>query len=267
MKILLYSILAFLLLYGLVIIGMYLFQDQFIFRGTALAQDYSFEFQDIDHQELWLTKADGAKINAIHFKPENPKGLILYFHGNKDNLARWGSMHTPLTQCGYEVLMIDYSGYGKSEGQASDKSLQTDALAAYDWAVTRFSWENIVLYGRSLGAAVASELATKKQAHVLILETPFNSLEAIFQHRSMLPKLPLPLKNKFSNLENIPKVDYPVHIFHGTQDWVVPYRCAVQLKEVIQTKDSFTTLEGGTHHNLGEFELFREKLKSILACK
>ncbi|MEM8529119.1 MAG: alpha/beta fold hydrolase, partial [Bacteroidota bacterium] len=264
--ILLYSILGLFLLYGLVVIGMYIFQDRFVFRGTSLDVGHQFDFQDADFQELWLTKKNGQKINALHFTVENAKGLILYFHGNKDNLDRWGNMHSPFTDCHYEVLMIDYSGYGKSEGEASDSALEQDAEITYDWAIERFMAEKIVLYGRSLGAAVASQLATQKQAKILILETPFNSLEAIFKHRSMLPKLPIPLRNKFSNTENIPQVNYPVHIFHGTQDWVVPYRCAVQLKEVLKEKDSFTTLEGGMHHNLGEFEVFQKKLNVLLGC-
>ncbi|MEM6700502.1 MAG: alpha/beta hydrolase [Bacteroidota bacterium] len=266
MKILLYSILGLFLLYFLIIIGMYIFQDQFIFRGKPLPVDYEFEFEHIAFQELWLTKHNGQKINALHFQVQNPKGIVLYFHGNKDNLARWGNMHQPLTECGYDILMIDYSGYGKSEGKSSDTALYEDAAVAYQWAIERFPAENIVLYGRSLGAAVASQLATQKAAKVLILETPFNSVEAIFKHRAMLPKLPIPLHNKFSNAENIPVVYCPVHIFHGTQDWVVPYRCAVQLKEVLRDKDSFTNLEGGTHHNLGEFELFQKQLNTILGC-
>lgn len=246
---------------------MYIFQDQFIFRGKYLPANYTFEFEDTPVKELWLTKSNGQKINALHFTVQNSKGLILYFHGNKDNLARWGNMHAPLTDCNYEVLMIDYTGYGKSEGEPSDKALYEDAAVAYQWAIERFPTEQIVLYGRSLGAAVASQLATKKAAKVLILETPFNSVEAIFKHRSMLPKLPILLKNKFSNTDNIPKIDYPVHIFHGTQDWVVPYRCAVQLKKVLREKDRFTTLKGGTHHNLGEFELFQKQLNMLLACQ
>jgi len=246
---------------------MYLFQERFVFQGTSLPIDYQFEFEEAQFEELFLLKPDGQKINALHFQVDHPKGILLYFHGNKDHLARWGKMHTPFTNCGYELLMIDYSGYGKSEGEASDECLHQDAIVAYHWAIEKYAAEQIVLYGRSLGAAIASQLATQKAAKVLILETPFNSVEAIFRHRSMLPKLPIALRNEFSNMKTIPKVDYPVHIFHGTQDWVVPYRCAVQLKEVLREKDSFTTLEGGTHHNLGEFDAYQEKLVEILDCE
>ena len=109
---------------------MYIFQERLVFKATKLDSDYEFLF-DHDFDELNLEMEDGAVLNALHFKVDEPKGLILYFHGNAGDLSKWGEIVKPLTQYGHEVLVVDYRGYGKSTGRRSKQKMLKDAETIY----------------------------------------------------------------------------------------------------------------------------------------
>src|SRR5690606_27747080 len=108
------------------------FQESFIFLPSTLPQEYSFSFPT-PFEELFLESEDGAVLNALHFKAENPKGVILYFHGNAGDLSRWGEITQGFTKHSYDVLVMDYRTYGKSKGKLSEESLYSDAQLFYDY--------------------------------------------------------------------------------------------------------------------------------------
>ena len=156
----------------IVIMGAYLLQEKFIFLPSKLPQDYVYEF-DHDFEELFIETEDGARLNALHFKQENPRGIIVYYHGNAGDLSRWGKVTSYFLQFNYEVLVMDYRTYGKSTGKLSEKALYSDAQLFYNKAKELFPEGNIIVYGRSLGTAMAAYVASKNKPKKLILETPF----------------------------------------------------------------------------------------------
>jgi uncharacterized protein len=235
-------------------------QDKMIFQSTKLNASHKFVFKQTC-DEYFIKTPDSAQLNALHFKTEKPcKGFVLYFHGNADNLQRWGKYAADFTDLGYDILMVDYRGYGKSTGKPNEKALYEDASTVWQWAKDKFQYDRWVIYGRSLGSAVATHLAQQVKPDILGLETPFANLRFTRLARIM----PLKLKYKFSNLNHLQGISCKKYIFHGTRDWVVPLRSALQLKPLLSEQDAFIIIEKGGHKNLNEFELYRVKLAELL---
>jgi hypothetical protein len=251
-------------LYILLSVGFYLLQERIIFQADSLSSDFAYHF-DQPFEEYFIPTPDGDSLNALLFTTDQkPIGFILYCHGNADNLKRWGVYASDFTRLGYTVLMFDYRGYGKSSGSPSEENLYADAATVWNWALSNFKIEKMILFGRSLGAAAASNLATHVQPDLLILETPFDEIKnAVFP-----PFIPnvyvLPFKFRFSNSTFLPDVHCKKVIIHGTNDWVVPLSSANRLKPFLKADDRFVVIEGGSHNNLREFDLYHTTLKEVL---
>lgn len=245
------------------VVALYLFQEKLIFQPAPLKTDYAFKFNNT-FQEFTIPTTDGEQLNALLFFPtDSSKGLILYFHGNAGNLQRWGDYAIDFTQLGYHVLMIDYRGYGKSTGTPGEKEFYQDANTVFIWAEQHVSFKKIIFYGRSLGAVVASQLATQHTPHLLILETPFDELAGVVNTPLQALLKWIPLRYQFSNKKYIPLITCRKIIFHGTNDWVVPLRSAEKLKPLLTPRDQFVLIEGGSHRNLREFSTYRQHLAEM----
>ncbi len=249
---------------ALIIIGVYFMQEKLIFLPTKLAADYEYQFSE-PFEELFLETEDGASLNAVHFKTENPKGLILYFHGNAGDLSRWGEIASELTSYHYDVLVMDYRSYGKSTGLISEKNLFDDADLFYNYALKSYSEDDIIVYGRSLGTAFAAFVASENNPRKLILETPFYNLEEIAKKR--FPFLPVKylLKYRFLSNNYIEVASCPVVIFHGTNDSIVPYTSGKKLSELVaEDRLTFVSIEGGEHNNLVNFKEYKQGIVTAL---
>lgn len=244
--------------------GIYLFQSFIMFQPDGLKQRYVYQF-DQPFEEHFIKTEDGVTLNALLFSTSKPsKGLILYFHGNADNMTRWGQYAVDFTSNGYDVLMIDYRGYGKSTGKASEKGLYKDGVATLKWANANLKFDKLYFYGRSLGAAVASNLAIKNTPDLLILETPFDNVTGAVADAIKPAKLTYKLKYSFPNKEHISQVNCKIVIFQGTKDRIVPLSSALRLKPLLKEGDDFFIIEKGRHRNLRKFEGYQEKLKAVL---
>ncbi len=251
-------------LYALLVVSVYLLQSYIVFQPTTIPDKYTFSF-DESFEEITLSSKDSTAINSLFFPTkEKSKGAILYLHGNADDLRRWGKYAVDFTERGYDVFIIDYRGYGKSEGTLDEKGMYQDVLTAFEWLNEKYSSDQIIIYGRSLGAAMASELASEVNAKMLVLETPFSNVNDLFKNRIALFYLPFDLKYRFANDRNLPNVKYPIHIIHGTDDGVVPLENALKLKPLLREKDSFTIVEEGAHKDLSSFEEYQEWLTKLL---
>ncbi len=254
------------ILYVMIAASLYFFQEKLIFRPTTLPQDFTFSFSN-PFEELFLKTDDGAVINAIHFKTENPKGVILYFHGNAGNLSRWGKITEFFVEKDYDVFVMDYRTYGKSTGKLSEQALYKDAQMCYDYILKHYLESEIVIYGRSLGTGMATYLASNNNNNPkqLILETPFYSLADVAKGRfSLFPTRKL-LKYDFPSYKYVQDVICPISIFHGTDDGVIPYASGIKLFNSMEQKDKvFFTIENGEHNNLVEFEAYHSQLQKIL---
>ncbi len=165
----------------------------------VLPQDYSYEFSE-NFEEVFLSSEDGAKLNALHFKVEEPKGVVLYFHGNAGELSSWGRVVQKFVEMNYDVLVMDYRTYGKSTGKLSQKALYNDAQLFYDYLLKRYTEDKIVVYGRSLGTTFATYVAAENHPQQLILEAPFYSLDEVARDRFPIYPGKLVFKIPFSNI-------------------------------------------------------------------
>jgi fermentation-respiration switch protein FrsA (DUF1100 family) len=193
------------------------------------------------------------------------KGLIIYFHGNAGDLSRWGYVTEFYVDIGYDVVIMDYRGYGKSTGPLSQANLLSDAQAVYDAYRASLPEERIVLYGRSLGTGIAAYIAANNKPGKLILETPYYNFVSLAQFHMPIFPAKLALKYRFKSNEYVQRVNCPIYIFHGTADRVVPYEQGQRLFESIgMGKATMYTIEGGGHNNLIDFKEFREGMEEVL---
>ncbi len=247
----------------LVIIHVF-FQDRFIFQVERLDKSHSYNFSQ-SFEEHFIEVEPGVHINALWFKPEtNTKGLVFYFHGNAGNLDRWGDVAADFTELGYELLIIDYRGYGKSEGEPSEKALYHDAEVVWTWAKERSVIDRKIIYGRSLGSSVAAYLASIVQPELLILETPFDELRGVVSGILYPVIAVFPLKYRFPTKDHLKNVQSKIVIFHGTDDHVVPLKSALKLKELLDVEDEFIIIEEARHDNIRNYQLYSEKLRELL---
>ena len=243
----------------------YFFQERFIFQPEKLESNYSFSFQQ-NFEEINLKTGDNNNINALLFKTKNPKGVILYFHGNKGNLVRWGEITSYFTKFNYDVFVMDYRSYGKSTGKFNENLMYNDAQICYDYLKEIYTEYKITIYGRSLGCAFAIKTAALNQPKQLVLEAPFFNLKDVTKYHYPFLPFKFLLRYKFNSDMFISKVYCNTTIFHGTKDKVVPFSSGKKLFEKSNKKQtSFVTIENGTHHNLVEFEKYQEIISRLLS--
>lgn len=244
----------------------YFFQKKIMLRPKTLPGNYVFSF-DFPFREINISFETKYNLNLIQFFPENAKskGVVLYFHGNRDNVIRY-SKHAPVfTKHQYEVWMIDYPEYGKSTGKFTEENVYRQALILYNMASEKFNEKNIILYGKSLGSGIASWLAAQRYCSHLILETPYFSMKDLFHLYAPKFLASKFIHFKFPNNENIQKVTSPITIFHGTKDRVIPYATTAKLRDYLKPGDEFITLQNASHTNVNEYTQYYEKLNAILS--
>ena len=247
-------------------IALYYLQEKLMFHPTPLSPDYHFKF-DIPFKEVNIPLDAKDNLSLVQFFPNDSiaKGVVLYFHGNRDNINRYAKYAPNFTKHGYEVWMIDYPGYGKTTGKFTEENVYMQAKEMYKLANSRFGKDSIIVYGKSLGSGIASYLASKKICKRLILETPYYSIPDLFSHYAPVFPVNAMTHFKFPTGEYLREVNIPITIFHGNEDGVIPYSCATKLKKVLKQGDEFITINKGSHNDLNNFPLFHEKLDSILS--
>jgi uncharacterized protein len=179
-------------------------------------------------EDVWFASADGTRLHGWYFKTQGSEtATIIYFHGNGGNVTNVGWLGESLAKRGFNVLAFDYRGYGLSDGVAADESeLYLDGEAALQYVVNeKHAWPNrIVLYGQSLGTAIATETAMRCECGALILESGFSSASSLGSRA--LPWLPRWLhvlgRNRFESARKLKKVHAPVLISHGDPDLTIP---------------------------------------------
>ena len=253
------------IVYCLIGITLYYLQEKILFHPKTLSSDHKFSFQ-LPFEEISIPFNSEDTMSMIKFFPKDSvrKGVVLYYHGNKDNVEHYAEYADNFTGNGYEVWMEDYPGYGKSRGERTEQKIYEQALQVRKMAGAKYGNDSIIIYGKSLGSGIASFVASRTANRKLILETPYYSVPDLFNSYTYIYPASYMSTYKFPTYKYLQDVTEPVTILQGTSDWIVPYRCAVKLKKVLKPGDEFIVLNGGSHNDLDSFKRFHVVLDSLL---
>lgn len=251
-------------LYIIVCTLLYFFQEKVIFFPQKLEKTYKFSF-DQKFEEIDITTKDNKILNAILFKADSSKGVIFYLHGNAGSLSSWGKVANTYTDLKYDVFMLDYRGYGKSEGSIDGQSqFFQDIQIAYDKLKSRYQENKIIVLGYSIGTGLAAKVASTNNPKLLILQAPYYSLTDMMRHSySIIPTFIL--KYKFETDEYIKSCKMPVVIFHGDQDEVVYYGSSLKLQKEFKKQDTLITLVGQGHNGMTDNSDYQIAIQKVLA--
>lgn len=209
------------------------------------------EYISLDYEELTLTTSDNIQLNAWWIPHADARATLLFLHGNAGNISHRLDSIDIFHELGLSVLIIDYRGYGKSTGTPSEKGTYIDAETAWNYLTheKNINSDKIIIFGRSLGGAVATWLAERYSSAALILESNFTSIANIGKHyypylpTSLLTRIKYPSKNRMSNIKT------PVLIIHSANDEIIPYKFGKQLFEAANQPKTFLDINGD--HNNG----------------
>lgn len=253
------------LLYAIICILLYLFQEKIIFFPQKLARNYHFNFSG-NFKEMYIITKDNKSLHGILFKADSSKGLVFYLHGNAGSLATWGEVAKTYTALNYDIFILDYRGYGKSEGTIKNQNqLHSDIQQAYNEIIKLYNEQNIVILGYSIGTGLASKLAAENNPKCIILQAPYYSLKDMMRKTfRILPTFIL--KYKLSNFDNLKQCQMPIFIFHGDKDEVIYYGSSLKLKEELSNLQLITLKDMG-HNGMTENVDYLSALKNILNSK
>ena len=209
-------------------------------------------------EDVWINVADGQRIHGWFLKARQQPALatILHCHGNGGNITNAGWYGVKLTEDSFDVLLFDYRGYGRSDGEVTDEwALNADGEAAYNYLLNErgVKPERLALYGMSLGTTVAIDVASRKPVGVLVVESGLSSADEMGAHS--LPFLPgfvrRLAKNRFESFRKITNVNCPVLVAHGTDDRTIPVAQGRKLFASAKEPKQQLIIEGGSHNLAG----------------
>jgi uncharacterized protein len=247
---------ALLSLYGLGCGILYIAQDQIIFNAEPLSEDFKFR----KGEEVEIEVEQNLFINNVLLKEPSPKGAILYLHGNKGNNRRCIRQAETFEGLGYDIMIPDYRGYGKSDGVIeSEEQLFSDVQKVYNHLKSSYDESKIIIVGYSLGTGMASYLAAHNQPSQLVLIAPYlNFYDLKDRFIKIVPDflVKYPLNNK----KYLQSVKCPISILHGSIDEIIPYESSTLLASTNQ-KIKLFTLEGTNHRSA----IFHNQVRKLIS--
>ena len=241
----------------------YFFQERFIFKPEKLKKDFIFKY-DIPFREYFFDIEPGVSINGLHFFREEPKGLILYFHGNTRSIKGWAKHARDFYRFDYDVVLVDYRGFGKSTGKRSEKEMLADMQFIYNKLSEKYTEHHMIVYGRSMGSGFATKIASENKPRYLILDSPYYSFMKVVER--FLPLMPVRFILRFHLRTDrwIRHVNCHTYIIHGTRDRLIPIRHSEALQKINPGKITLIRIHGGRHNNLPSFDEYHNFIRDIL---
>ena len=256
----------FILVYGFAVLGVYFFQERIIFPGEALPANYSFQF-DQPFEEHTVA-VNGAELNALHFKQPSSRGLVFFLHGNAGNLNTWTVGVDYYQKVNYDMFIFDYRGYGKSTGTIdSEQQLHNDVLAAWNYVSAQYPDKPILIYGRSLGAALAVKLASHVRHEQLVLVSPFTSIKdlaKLYYSYIPYPLLDYVLRYPLETNKIINEVNSNIIFFHGDKDTFIPPSHSQKLQSLVHSSSELFIVKGADHSDIHSYPSYIKKLTAVL---
>ena len=200
---------------------------------------------------MWFQSGDGTKLFGWYVEAQADRPVVLWCHGNAGTIINRLENLREIFRLGLSAFLFDYRGYGRSQGKPSEDGLYQDAVGAHDY-LTRTRMirsDRLILFGRSLGAAVAGELAAQRPAAGLILESPFPSIEAVAKHHYGGLPVHWLLGAEFRLIDRLPLLSLPKLIIHGDRDDIIPIELGRQVFEAAQPPKKWYVIRGADHNN------------------
>jgi pimeloyl-ACP methyl ester carboxylesterase len=251
--------------YLITLVFFYFKQERFFFNPKHLDKNYVFEFNE-PFEEINIEVERDIFLNAVLFKAEASKGVILYFHGNAGAIHEWGKRAHLFLENNYDVLFVDYRNYGKSDGSycSTDELLQ-DAQKVYDYTKTNYTEDKIIVLGFSLGTGVASYVASKNKPKMLILNAPYYSWKTLIEEEIAPPIPKFLIKYDIPSYQFVKEVTCPIHICYGTRDFLIHPDTNAKKLQAIQPKNIILhPITDAGHNGLHITKEYYDLLKVIL---
>jgi pimeloyl-ACP methyl ester carboxylesterase len=241
---------------------LYFLQDQLIFYPQRLPEERR-ALIERQAESVFIRAADGTRVHAWHLKGAPGAPLVLYFGGNAEEVS-WmiarATQHTP----GAGWLLVDYRGYGASEGAPSERALTADGLEWYDYAKEKLDAQRIVLFGRSLGSGVAVHIAAARAVAGVIVVAPYDSLVQLAKR--YYPFLPVSwmLKHPFDSVQRAPHISAPLLCLVAQYDEVIPVVHSRRLYDAWKGKKRWVELLGAGHNSTDDAPVFWDAIREFL---
>jgi hypothetical protein len=233
-------------------IAIMVFEEKFIYFPEKFPKGAYEQARSIPNlRDCWITSEDGVKLHGWFAPAESAKATLVISHGNGGNISYRYLLMRSLQRRKFNVLMYDYRGYGRSEGTPDEEGIYKDGRACFDYALTlpEVDPKKVILWGTSLGGAVATEVATRRPAAGLILESTFTSGKDVA--RILYPFLPVApfMHSKFNTIEKIKALHTPLLIMHGDLDEILPFELGRQLFAAANNPKDFYEITGARHND------------------
>ena len=247
------------IIYLALCVALYFGQERLLFHPRIHDAAYSYG----SYPEEWVGDAPGDRLHALHLRARpnrNAEKVVLYLHGNVGDNGRGLYQTKQLQDLGYDMYLVDYPGFGKSERQLNDESDLTEAMqAAYDRLKKSYGESNIILLGYSLGSGPVSYLMANNEPAGAVLVAPYRSLTAMKNLWFwMFPDFLL--KYELNNQANLAEATSPTILLHGTEDPLIPYAMSEELRAVAPERIELKKLKGVTHRGA----IFRPEVKAAV---
>ncbi len=252
--------------YALVVGLMFVTQDRLVYMPSSTISGTP-ERVGLDYEDVHLTAEDGVRLHGWFLPgPNDDSPVLLFLHGNAGNIGHRLHSLQQFHELGMAVLIIDYRGYGRSAGRPDEQGTYADARAAWRYLVEEraFPSEAVVLFGRSLGAAVAADLATEVQPGAVILESAFTSAADLgARHYPWLPVRAL-LRHQYDALDRVERIKAPILLAHSREDEIVPFSHTERLQAVAPDARVLEMQGGHNDGFLATGEAYIEGLRTFL---
>ena len=247
-------------------ISYYFFQEKILFNTSIkLKKEHVFKFSE-PFEERYITMPDKKKLNGVLFKAKNPKGLILWYPGGRGIIDSTGTDSHIYTDLNYDYFILNFRGYGKSEGEiSSEEQFNQDMQTVYDYFKKEYQEQNIILFGYSVGTGPAASVAASNNPKMLILQAPYYSMENIAQRAFYYLPVSLVSRYEFPIYSYLQKTKCPVVIIHGDKDKKIPAKTSsYKLKEFFKPTDQLIILKGQGHNSFLENAEYLKELTRII---
>jgi len=258
------------LAYGLLCALYYAYQHLLYFQPKELDVNHVFTFPvRMRFSSVKIPFDAQTQIDVVKFNADSgyvkPRGVVLFFHGNRYNVEHYSTYAPYFSRHGFEVWMPDYPGYGRSTGEMDAGVLNELALQLYQMSRQRFEPGQIIIYGKSLGTGIASFLASERDCLHLILETPYYSLSSLTQQYAWFLPVNYLIRYNLKTGEYFEEIDAPVTVIAAEKDELIPLENTLRLLPKMKATDQIMVVKDAGHNSVPDYDNYHHLLNRILA--